>query len=138
MKLHISHLVIAGTDIDMARVKEVIIPSSPNLKTSINFTSKHGFAVLLNTRSLYMIDAETATLLHSVNLNVDACLSISPGATLLFQNDDMGYNLAKLKEDNIVPYLRKEFPHNRGLVLTISGRLGLPGAEDLWMREYPN
>ena len=107
----------------------------------MKFTSKYGFAVLLSAHSLYMIDVETATLLPSVNLHMYAgrsCLSVSPDAALLFQYGDMGYSLAKFQENSLIPYLRKEFPHNRGLVLTLSGSLGLPGAEDLWVREYPN
>ncbi len=48
------------------------------------------------------------------------------------------YYHMKIKEDVLVPYIRQHFPHDRALAMAIAGRAGLPGAEDLWIRSYPN
>jgi hypothetical protein len=48
------------------------------------------------------------------------------------------YYHVNIKEEVLVPYVRRHFPHDRTLAMNIAGRGNLPGAEDLWIRSYPN
>ena len=48
------------------------------------------------------------------------------------------YYHVNIKEEVLVPYVRQHFPHDHALAMNIAGRGNLPGAEDLWIRSYPN
>ena len=127
---------------------EIVIPTS-DLACEVGFLSKFHLAVVCAGSSFHLIDLETATLLHTATFGGYQSVrlrSISPCGAMLFRFNPDGqvgeviwdYWRVVLRESELIPYIRKEFPHDRGLAMGVAGRTDLPGAEDLWARYYPN
>ncbi|KAG8894838.1 hypothetical protein FRB99_000955 [Tulasnella sp. 403] len=154
-RLRIAALDASEGEVRIVHMKETIIPeirSESKISDWIKcvlISSKLGIVYVLTYESrVHLVDVGSGTLLYSTVLpevehgfvDDERAHMLPDGITgflpPIFRDRD-GYRL-RVNEDFLIPYIRRNFKYDENLAMAISGRTGLGGAEDLWMKHYPN
>ncbi|KAG8894839.1 hypothetical protein FRB99_000956 [Tulasnella sp. 403] len=150
LTLRISNIRFDGW-IWLSQVKETQLPRvlSRSLDVSdkpisVLISPKLGLIYVVTLQGgVHLIDIESGLLLHSAILPTQGYTLhqhsriLGDGKGIFTATDSAAYHIY-VNEEDFIPYIRHQFKDDENLAMAISGRTGMKGAEDLWVKHYPN